>query len=248
MKILVTNDDGIRAEGLKILVEKAQKYGKVVVVAPRVNQSATSHRINIRDHIEVQKTALFPGVEAYSLDSTPADCVRFATFELGYDFDVVFSGINRGYNLGSDIFYSGTVAGASEAAFTQKRGIAFSTHYLTFEGAERHFDEVMEYIVQHQLFDYAPLFNVNFPKESQGIKITRQGDVHFDTRFEKVESSYRQVGHPNHEKGALVMESDVHAIYNHYISIMPMNADRTDIDAYRELIKTPLFSKKETKK
>ena len=103
MKILITNDDGIKAEGIKLLVELSKKYGEILVVAPSQEQSAKSHCIEIKKGINVTKVEEFEGITCYSLDSTPADCVRFATYGLKYDYDIVFSGINRGYNLGDDI-------------------------------------------------------------------------------------------------------------------------------------------------
>ena len=116
MKILLTNDDGICAEGLKHLVKWAKTLGEVTVFAPKTQQSAKSHSINIHGTYEVTKTDIFGGIEAYSVDSTPADCVRVAVLGMKKQFDLVISGINCGPNLGADIHYSGTVAACFEAA------------------------------------------------------------------------------------------------------------------------------------
>ena len=178
MRILITNDDGIYSEGIKILVEKAKKYGEVIVIAPEVEQSAKSHAINIRTAIPVKKVNIFEGVEAYSVDSSPADCVRFALYGLKDNFDIVFSGINRGYNLGEDILYSGTVGAAMEAVLGGKKAIAFSTNPKTFKGS-KYFDEVMDYVLKNKLLEKHDLYNINFPKESKGIKHTVQGMTHF---------------------------------------------------------------------
>ena len=91
IKILITNDDGINAEGLKILVEKVKDYGEVLVVAPMQEQSAKSHALTLRKEVLVNKETIFKDVTAYSIDSTPADCVRFAYFGLHYDFDILFN-------------------------------------------------------------------------------------------------------------------------------------------------------------
>ena len=115
MKILITNDDGIQAEGIKVLVELAKQYGQVFVVAPYSNQSATSHKININCGFKAEEYFGFKDVKAYQIDSSPADCVRFAEYYLKIPYDIVFSGINSGFNLGFDMLYSGTVAGATEA-------------------------------------------------------------------------------------------------------------------------------------
>jgi 5'-nucleotidase len=128
MKILITNDDGVFAPGIVPLVEWARKLGEVTVVAPKVEQSGKSHAINFTSPIEIKKVDLFEGVEAYAMDSTPADCVRFGITGLKREYDLVLSGINRGVNLGADIIYSGTVAAIFEAAYWKTRAIAFSTY------------------------------------------------------------------------------------------------------------------------
>src|SRR5690606_763523 len=125
MKILITNDDSIRARGLWELARLSKKYGDVKVLAPAFEQSGKSHAINIHAGIRMEKYA-HEDIEAYSFDSTPADCVRVACFGLAWDFDIVFSGINCGLNLGEDIFYSGTCAAATEAALLGKKAVAFS--------------------------------------------------------------------------------------------------------------------------
>ena len=115
MKILITNDDGIEAEGLKHLVNWARKLGEVSVFAPKTQQSATSQSIEIHGTFEVKKSSMFEGIEAYSVDSTPADCVRIAVLGMKKKFDLVLSGINNGPNVGGDIRYSGTVGACFEA-------------------------------------------------------------------------------------------------------------------------------------
>ena len=110
MKLLITNDDGIMAPVLPHLVAFAKTVAdEVVVVAPKVEQSGKSHAIDFTRPIEIKEVSLFEGVRAYAMDSTPADCVRFAVLGLGEKFDLVLSGINRGFNLGGDLVYSGTV-------------------------------------------------------------------------------------------------------------------------------------------
>ena len=127
MRILITNDDGIQGEGLLHLVKWAQKLGEVVVAAPKVEQSAKSHSIQIHECFEVKKVDYLPGVTAYSVDSAPADCVRILTLGMHEKFDLVLSGINRGLNVGSDIMYSGTVAAVFEASNLGMKAIAVST-------------------------------------------------------------------------------------------------------------------------
>ena len=150
MRILITNDDGVYSEGLRALVEFAKTIGEVIVVAPKSEQSAKSHAITLRKEIECKKVDLFQGVDAYYVDSSPADCVRFAYYGLKEKFDIVFSGINKGYNLGQDILYSGTVAATTEAASLNIKSIAFSTHHDSFETAIKNIERVYNYILENK--------------------------------------------------------------------------------------------------
>lgn len=236
MKILITNDDGIYGEGLSILVEKAKKYGDVVVVAPKEEQSAKSHCINIRSKIECKKIDIFDGVESYVIDSSPADCVRFAYYGLKLDYDIVFSGINKGYNLGEDIMYSGTCAAIFETESTKKIGIAFSTTKDSFEGAIKYFDETLEFILKNKLLEYNKIYNVNFPKDSKGIKITKQGGCNFDTFFELCnDDNYLQKGIAIFENDPNKTFLDTAAVMNNYISITPLTSERTNIEVFKKI-------------
>lgn len=237
MRILITNDDGIRAEGLKVLYELSNKYGEIVIVAPEIEQSGKSHAINVYSGIEVKKyDDLFPGIVAYSVNSTPADCVRFAHYHLKYDFDVVFSGVNNGYNMGEDIMYSGTVAGASEGVFCGKKGIAFSTKRHDFSGVISNFDQVIQYILDNDLLSHGDLYNVNFPPIANNIKITRQGSTHYDTRFDFEDELYYQRGDAHFKKELNNINSDVNAIVNNSVSITPLTVDRTCFQVFESLI------------
>lgn len=232
MRILITNDDGIFAPGLKLLAKKALRYGEVIIVAPEFEQSAKSHAIAIRRGLKYQKIAdLVLGIKTYMLDSTPADCVRFARYFLNDDFDIVFSGINNGYNLGEDILYSGTVAAASEGVLAKAKAIAFSCTYNNFSEIEAHFDEVMSYILNRNLLGMHSLYNVNVPLNTKGIKITHQGNTNFDTRLEAIDDLVWQKGHPQFELDTQIT-SDVNAVINNYISITPLTVNRTDLRIY----------------
>ena len=237
IKILITNDDGINAEGLKILVEKVKDYGEVLVVAPMQEQSAKSHALTLRKEVLVNKETIFKDVTAYSIDSTPADCVRFAYFGLHYDFDILFSGINKGYNLGLDIMYSGTVAAAFEASSLGKKAIALSTGMETFNGAIDNFKQVMDYIKENKLLDSWNLYNVNFPYESHGIRITKQGGPIFSTEFLKNNNSVIQTGQMCFEGRKEYIHLDTACINNNYISITPLMHERTNIEVYDTLDK-----------
>ena len=149
MRILITNDDGINAPALKPLAEWAKKHGEVTVVAPKIEQSGKSHGIEIIKPMEIKRVDFLNGVEAYSVDSTPADCVRFGIIGLKRDYDLVISGINRGYNLGKDIVYSGTVGAIFEASGLGVKSVALSTAPDSLENALSLLDEVYKFFIKH---------------------------------------------------------------------------------------------------
>lgn len=124
MRILLTNDDGIEAPGLIALEQAARAFGEVVVVAPDRHLSGCSHQATTSGAIEVHER----GAHRFAVVGTPVDCVRLALFHLASDVDVVLSGVNEGGNLGADIWFSGTVAAAREAAFFQRKAIAVSQY------------------------------------------------------------------------------------------------------------------------
>ncbi len=237
MRILVTNDDSINSPGLLELVKVAMKLGEVIVVAPKFEQSAKSHAIDVRNGMKLEKHDLGLGVEAYSLDSTPADCVRTAYYGLKKEIDFVFSGINAGLNLGEDIAYSGTVAAISEAAMLGIRGIAFSSYDKRHFDVISNFSQIIDYILSRNLFASCLSFNVNVPNQAKGIRLTKQGSTHFDTRFEYYGEKFYQKGGPRHEMEKENLNTDVNAIYNNYISITPLTVDRTDYDALEKITK-----------
>ena len=237
MKILVTNDDGINAEGIKILATWAKKLGEVTVSAPKTQQSAKSHAINFHDHIEVRQIPYIEGITAYEVDSTPVDSVRFATLGLDTSYDLILSGINKGFNMGEDILYSGTVGNIFEAALRGCKAIAFSTDPSDFSEAERRLDEVYDYFVKHDLFAHNDIYNVNIPLHSKSIKWTKQGGAYFTDQFVKIDDTrYQQEGYSIYQHNTdLTVDTD--AVMNGYISITPMSTRRDNIDVYKKLAK-----------
>lgn len=230
MKILVVNDDGIYSKNLKILVDYLKNiYNDIMVVAPSSEQSAMSHRINIKGPIKLTThEGLFDGVKAYSIDSTPADCVKFAIDYLKYDFDIVFSGINDGLNLGDDISYSGTVAAILEAAYYQKKGIALSV----IKGQNTNILESLEIFMQDYLknaiYSQFLTFNVNLPQNPKGIKYVPQGKGNYRYYFTKEQDNiYTPRIKPKYQKRDII-ENDLDAYYNEYISVTPLTVDKTD--------------------
>lgn len=236
MKILITNDDGVNALGIRLLAEWAKKLGDVTVVAPKVEQSAKSHAIEIVKKIEIKQVPFMDGITAYSVDSTPADCVRFGVLGLGEKYDLVLSGVNKGVNVGADIVYSGTIAATFEAVRLGIPAIAFSAFYNDQENAVKHLDSVYEYIMRNKLLEENPLYNVNIPYEVKGIRVTEQGSFYFSDRFIKLdeEDMYMQDGEPIPDEFPDDINRDTVAIVNGYISVTPLAITRTNMQVFEK--------------
>ena len=183
MRILITNDDGIHAAGLIPLVKWAMKLGQVTVIAPKVEQSGKSHGIEIHKGFALEQVDLVEGVEAYALDSTPADCVRYAILGRKDQYDLVISGINRGLNLGADIMYSGTVGAICEAANLGVHALAFSTSPEYYMHAVEKLDMVYDFIQRNKLLEKNMFYNINIPENANTIRITRQGGPYYSDEF-----------------------------------------------------------------
>lgn len=237
MKILLTNDDGIGAKGINVLANWAKRLGEVTVIAPKSEQSGKSHGINIHSEIEIKEVD-FPGAaRAFAVDSTPADCVRFALLGLGEKFDLVLSGINCGLNIGTDIVYSGTVGAIFEAAAEGVPAVAISTQPDYLDGVESHLDRVCDFFRKHNLLSYSSLYNVNIPKDAKDILFTSQGGRYYNDTFEKTgDFSYRQRGMCVHnDQKNFTLDTD--ATLNGYISVTPITLDRTDYKVLSEISK-----------
>ena len=235
MRILITNDDGIGAPGIRMLAEWAKTIGEVTVVAPKVEQSGMSHAIQFVEPIEIKKVPFMDGVEAWQMDSTPADCVRFGIVGLEREYDLVLSGINRGVNVGVDLVYSGTVAAIFDAARLGHRGIAFSTFPNSQEFASDYFSDVYKFITDRGLFDKNLIFNVNIPDEVNGMHLTYQGSQYFSDIFKKGKGDmYLQVGSRIEDVCPDDIKRDTVAIHKGYISITPLLHLRTNMELVNE--------------
>jgi 5'-nucleotidase len=237
--ILLTNDDGIEAEGLKWLEDSLQELGEIIVVAPDRERSAVSHGLTIHSPLlptEVRQNH-------YVLNGTPADCVIYSLSKLLTRYpDVVISGINHGANLGEDIMYSGTVAAAREASRYGIPSLAISQAYdqkpITFKGGAR----FVRFLIQ-SLLDKGPsgamCLNVNLPvRRIRGIKITRQGCSSHFQHFNSLDA--HRNGEPSQEAIACDRYSgitfDYEAVHDQYVSITPLQRDQTDYPAVQSLI------------
>lgn len=229
MRICVTNDDGIFSEGIILLAEWAKKLGDVIIAAPKTQQSGKAHSIEIHNAFEIRQVEHPTGLQAFSIDSTPADCVRVALTALGERFDLVLSGVNCGYNLGREIIYSGTVGAALEAGMQRTKGVAFSTGFDTFDGARKHLDMAWDYMTQNALLEKADVWNVNIPQEAaKGIRLTRQGGRFFSDEFiwenDMIRSNGQNVWTPTADDSL-----DTNAVLHHgCISLTPLTTDKTD--------------------
>lgn len=168
MRILVTNDDGIDAPGLAVLAQVAERFGEVLVVAPRDHQSGCSHMVTTHRPLTVEQR----GEQRYAVDGTPADCVRVALRHLRLEVDWVLSGVNDGGNLGVDIYLSGTVAAAREARLLGKPAIAFSQYRrsktVRWDRASVYAQAALADILDEPSCERS-FWNVNFPDLEEDI-------------------------------------------------------------------------------
>lgn len=228
MRILITNDDSVSAAQLLPLIKWCQQYAHVTTVVPKYEQSGKSHSINIHDPFEIMQVELEPGISVWTVDSTPADCIRFAVTCLKQDFDLVLSGINRGFNLGRDAMYSGTFSAACEAAHQGIPAIAFSTSIKYYASAVQHLEEIFRFFKEYHLLKAANLYNVNIPVDPKGIRITQQGGPYFADAFTSLGNGLYQANGRSVWQDSQNDALDTDATMHGYISITPMTLDRTD--------------------
>ena len=236
MKILVTNDDSITSEVLLPLAKWAKQFGEVTVVVPRYEQSGKSHCIEIHKVFEVKQVPFDdPDIKAYTVDSSPADCVRYAIEGMKLSFDFVISGINRGLNLGIDMLYSGTVGAVFEAACFGLPAVALSTEPCGFEEAMDALEEVKEFFITHGLMKKNSLYNVNIPKNHKGIRITRMGRRYFADDFLPQGNDMFLPTGKSVWKDSGDYSIDTDAALTGSISVLPLTLDRTNTDVFIEL-------------
>lgn len=236
--ILVTNDDGITAGGIRTLVEVAREFGKVVVVAPDSPQSAMGHAITITKPLRLKKVEIFEGIESYACSGTPVDCVKLATDKvLHRKPDLCVSGINHGSNSSINIIYSGTLSAAMEASLENINAIGFS--FLDYrsdanmEVTKKYVRTIIRQVLENGLLDHQ-LLNVNIPNlpedQIKGIKICRQAKANwteeFDERLDPQGRKYYWLTGKfvNEDKAE---DSDEFALQQGYVSVVPVQHDLT---------------------
>ncbi len=237
--ILVTNDDGISAPGIRMLIAIMKDIGKVVVVAPDKPQSAMGHAITINNTLYINKINIDDDVqEEYSCSGTPVDCVKLAVHEiLKQKPDLCVSGINHGSNSSINVIYSGTMSAAVEAGMEGIPAIGFSlldyAWDADFESSRSHIKKITLETLKNGL-PKGVILNVNIPKLTQdkikGIKVCRQANAHWEETFDKRTNPqgrdyYWLTGEfVNEDKGE---DTDEAALANGYISIVPVQYDLT---------------------
>ena len=246
MNILITNDDGIYAEGLLVLKNALEKVGKVLVVAPDRPRSACGHSITLHKPLRAEQVKLADGSTGYASNGTPSDCVSLALLGLAEDnIDLVVSGINRGPNLGWDLTYSGTVSAAMEGAIAGVQSFAISVASYMMEvdySAAAQFAVKIAKILSVSKLPESTLLNINVPdlssSEIKGVQITKQGKRRYTGSIEKRSDpsgrAYYWLG------GDLPVDSldegtDTKAVADDYISVTPVHLDLTDYKALESI-------------
>ena len=247
--ILVTNDDGVMAPGIRNLVEAVKGLGKIVVVAPDKPQSGMGHAITIGSPLRLQQVHLTEGAEAWSCSGTPVDCVKLAVDKiLGHKPDLCISGINHGPNHSINVIYSGTMSAAIEASIESIPSIGFSLLDYSMEAdftSARKYDRIIVKAIMKSKADKHLCLNVNFPAVDEslisGIKVCRQAYAKYQEDFiERKDPTGKNYfwltgAFVNFDKGK---DTDVWALANNYVSVVPVQFDLTNYVLKTKLEKT----------
>ena len=249
MRILVTNDDGVRAPGLVELVKVAREFGEVKIVAPDHERSGCAHSMTLYDPLRVRQVE-WEGFEAYEVSGVPVDCVNVGmTMAWPDGCDLVLSGFNNGPNLGFDVTYSGTVAGAMEGTINAIQSISLSiAGFVT--GAPLHYETGRRWLMENwDLLISAPqkpltFLNVNIPsiayEELRGHRLVKLGQRIYEDR---VELRHDPWDRPYYWQGGVVVmdpnqpDTDVQAVSEGFVAITPITLDWTDHEHLRDLSK-----------
>jgi 5'-nucleotidase len=242
MEILITNDDGIYAEGIYALYAALRKVANVTVVAPDIQRSAVGHAITLTDPLRVTEARRHGKFFGYATSGTPADCVKLAIRAiLKKKPDLVFSGINLGANMGYNVLYSGTVSGATEGALFGVPSVAISLATFVkpdFCRAAAFAARLAAAASAHRL-PPGTLLNVNIPAgKIKGVRVTRQSHTLFKDRFDKRTDPHGQTYYwltGSLDQKDAAPDSDVTAVNDGRISITPLQFDLTDYKFITEL-------------
>ncbi|AIY81571.1 5'/3'-nucleotidase SurE [Clostridium botulinum] len=248
MNILITNDDGISARGIKTLAEKMLKKHNVIVVAPREQKSASSHSISINIPIKIREEKI-DGLDckAYSLAGTPADCTQAGISLLAKGIDLVISGINRGFNSGTDILYSGTVSAAIEGALYDVPSIAISMD-VKWDRDDEDYSKAANWV--NKVVDLAEkkylkknvVLNINVPnineEDIKGLKVCKIGKSTYKTEYVLLEEDNDKVYQTRGVRNQVEKdESDLYFLSQGYVTLTPLHFDFTNFKELNEVKK-----------
>jgi 5'-nucleotidase len=237
--ILVTNDDGITAPGIKNLVEVAKKYGEVVVVAPDSPQSGQGHAITLNQPLRLKEVKIFDGISSYECSGTPVDCVKLAKNVVlkNRSINLCVSGINHGSNASINIIYSGTMSAAMEASIEGIDSIGFSLCDLSYDAdftaSKIYAEKIIQSVLENGL-GATKLLNVNIPmgrpEDIKGMRVCKQGEGYWVEDFQEGTD-------PAGKKyywltGKFIDQdtdanADIKALEENYVSIVPCGHDLT---------------------
>jgi len=249
-QILITNDDGINAPGIKALTEVAQSYGDITIMAPNKPQSGMGHAITMESPLRVEPVDYGENISAYSCSGTPVDCVKLALDKIYQDKkpDLCLSGINHGANTSINVIYSGTMSAAMEAAVQSIPAIGFSllnfSHSADMSSAKVVVKNLLDLYFQNGLGG-ASLLNVNIPdipsEDIKGMKVCRQAKGKWSEDFDKRTDPFKRDYYWLTGRFTLLDEgddNDIKALENGYVSIVPTQFDLTDDDGIKHLNET----------
>jgi 5'-nucleotidase len=246
--ILITNDDGVKAPGIRALISYIRPFGRVVVVAPDRPQSGTAHAVTIAHPLRFEPITMDAGYEEYSCNGTPADCVKMAfKIVMRRRPDFLFSGINHGSNASINIIYSGTMAAVLEGALAGVPSVGFSLNNYSLKANFGPCEQYVKTIVSNVITNGLPkgvCLNVNIPdapeNEIRGIKVCRQAEGTWEEDFDEREDPhgrkyywmkgvYAQIGNGG--------DTDQWAMENNYVAVVPIQFDLTANSAI-EILRT----------
>ncbi len=242
--ILVTNDDGILAPGLKALVDVVKNLGEIILVAPDSPQSGMGHAITIDEPLRLNEVDAFPDIRAFECSGTPVDCVKLAinVIEKERSIDLCVSGINHGSNASINIIYSGTLSAAMEASIEGINSIGFSlldySFQADFEPSKPFISSICRHVLKNGMSN-GKLLNVNIPTgKIKGVRLCRQGEARWKEEFQQGQDPrgkpyYWLTG--SFENFDAAEDSDLFALENGYISVVPSMHDLTHYAVMKEL-------------
>lgn len=246
MRILITNDDGINAKGINMLAKSLQNKHEIIVVAPDRQRSASSHSITLSTPLIVKEVKVENlNCRCFSVNGTPADCTKVAIEKLVcHNVDLVISGINDGFNLGTDVLYSGTVSAAIEAAIMKTPSIAVSCKgdESSFEIAIDYVNKIIESLDVKELRGDIVL-NVNIPPvdkaDVKGIKICKIGERNYKDVFIEIETTEEHIsyGVKGTPEDLDEIGTDVYHIKEGYVTLTPLHYDLTNFNILDEVSK-----------